>query len=147
MSDVVVVDASGALKWVLLEADSDRAKSLLDRWTSEGKGIVAPALFTYEITNIVYRQVVTGKFTFDEAVQGLSELFSIGVQLRFSEYEDISMQAMKIAHQFHLPASYDAHYLALAKHEGCEYWTDDSRLWNSVKRTLNWVRWLGDYRP
>jgi predicted nucleic acid-binding protein len=67
MSDVVVVDASVALKWVLLEADSDRAKSLLDRWTSEGKGIVAPALFTYEVTNIVYRQVVTGKFTFDEA--------------------------------------------------------------------------------
>jgi len=35
MSEVVVVDASVALKWVLLEADSDRAKSLLDRWTSE----------------------------------------------------------------------------------------------------------------
>ncbi len=60
MSDVVVVDASVALKWVLLEADSDRAMRLLDQWGSEGKEVIAPALFTYEVTNIIYRQVVTG---------------------------------------------------------------------------------------
>jgi len=59
MSDVVVVDASVALKWVLLEADSDRAMRLLDQWESEGKEVIAPALFTYEVTNIIYRQVVS----------------------------------------------------------------------------------------
>ena len=147
MSDVVVVDASVALKWVLQETDSDRATMLLDTWINESKQIIAPALFTYEVTNIIYRQIGKGQLTFDEAALGLRKLFSIGVSLVFSDSQEISLQAVRIAHQFHLPASYDAHYLALAEHEGCEYWTDDTRLWNSVKRTLHWVRWLGDYRP
>jgi len=53
MNDIVVVDASLAIKWILIEEDSARATSLLGRWVSEGKGIIAPALFTYEVTNIL----------------------------------------------------------------------------------------------
>lgn len=53
---------------------------------------------------------------------------------------------MELAHQFNLPATYDPHYLALAEREGCEYWTADARLWNTVKGKLAWVRWLGDYQ-
>ncbi len=55
--DMVVVDASIALKWVLLEKDSNVSMSLLDKWTRERKRIIAPALFVYEITNIIYREV------------------------------------------------------------------------------------------
>ncbi len=142
MSDVVVVDASLALKWVLIEQGSDAAIILLNQWVSEGKKLIAPALFTYEVTNIVYRQVVTGRLTYDEATRGLAKLFSIGVTLRLSRYKEVSTQAMKFAHDFHLPATYDAHYLALAHHEHCEYWTADTRLWNAVKGTLDWVRWF-----
>jgi predicted nucleic acid-binding protein len=55
MNEIVVVDASLAIKWVLIEVDSARATTLLDRWASEGKEIIAPALFTYEVTNILHR--------------------------------------------------------------------------------------------
>ena len=72
MSNVVVVDASVALKWVLQETDSDRATMLLDRWINESKQMIAPALFTYEVTNIIYRQIGKGQLTFDEATLGLS---------------------------------------------------------------------------
>lgn len=146
MSDVVVVDANLALKWVLPEQDSHRAMMLLDTWTDEQKQPIAPALFTYEVTNIIYRQVLAHKLTYDEASQGLTKLFSIGVLLNFSLHEDISIKAMEFAHAFHLPATYDAHYLALAYYETCEFWTADTRLWNSVKRKLSWVRWLGEYQ-
>ncbi len=71
MSNVVVVDASLAIKWVLLEHDSNTAITLLDTWISEGKGIIAPALFTYEVTNILHRQVATSKLSYDEAKRGL----------------------------------------------------------------------------
>ena len=67
MSDTVVVDANLALKWVLLEEDSSPSLLLLDKWTDEGKTVIAPALFAYEVTNILYRQSVTGKLTYDEA--------------------------------------------------------------------------------
>jgi predicted nucleic acid-binding protein len=147
MSDVVVVDASLALKWVLIEEDSDIAKMLLSRWIDEGKEIRAPALLAYEVTNIIYRQVFANKSTYEEANQELTDLFSVGIVFTFSLYENISTQAMKLAHRFNLPAAYDAHYLALAERENCEYWTADTRLWNSVKNKLSWVHWLGDYQP
>ena len=55
MTDVVVVDASLALKWVLSEADSSTAITLLQRWNTDNTEVIAPALFTYEATNILYR--------------------------------------------------------------------------------------------
>jgi len=147
MSNVVVVDASLALKWVLAEPDSNTAVILLNKWTDKGISVIAPALFTYQVTNILYRQVVAGKLTYGEAKQGLIDLFSIGVLLKFSLYEDISIQAMEFAHQLKLPATYDAHYLALALDENCECWTADKRLWNIVKGKFSWVRWFSDYHP
>ncbi len=48
--------------------------------------------------------------------------------------------------KFRLPATYEAHYLALAEREACDYWTADERLCNGVKGELSWVRWLGSYR-
>lgn len=52
---------------------------------------------------------------------------------------------MNYAHRFHLPATYDAHYLALAYREGCDFWTADTRLWNVVKSELKWVHLLSNY--
>jgi predicted nucleic acid-binding protein len=51
-----------------------------------------------------------------------------------------------LAQQYNLPATYDAHYLALAEHEKCEYWTADTRLWNAVRDKLPWVHQLSDYQ-
>ena len=147
MSDTVVVDANLALKWVLLEEDSHTSMLLLDKWTDEGRTVIAPALFAYEVTNILYRQAVSGKLTYDESRRGLEKLFALEIRLEFSLYKEVSTQAMEFAERFRLPATYDAHYLALAYAERCECWTADRRLWNAVKRELDWVRWLGDYQP
>jgi predicted nucleic acid-binding protein len=146
MSDVVVVDASLALKWILREPDSDIAKTLLKQWNADKTDVIAPGLFAYEITNILYRQVVAGKLSYDETKQLLKELFSIGISLRFSQYKDISTRAMAFAYQFSLSATYDAHYLALAEHENCEFWTADTRLLNALNGKLPWVRKLVDYQ-
>jgi hypothetical protein len=40
---------------------------------------------------------------------------------------------MAFTFQFSLPATYDAHYLALAERENCEFWTADTRLFNAIK--------------
>lgn len=146
MSDVVIVDASLAIKWVLRESDSDTARALLKEWAKAGKEITAPALFTYEITNIIYRRIERRLLTYEEAMQALANMFSIGILLDFSHFESVSTQAMVLAHRFHTPATYDAHYLALAAHRNCECWTADTRLWNTVKGKLSWVRWIGDYQ-
>ena len=146
MTNVVVVDASLALKWVLSEADSNTAITLLQRWNTDNMEIIAPALFTYEATNILYRQVVTDKLSYEEVKKLLTKLLSIGILLNFAEHREISIRAMELSHRFGLPAAYDAHYLALAEHEKCEYWTADSRLCNAVKDKLPWVRQLSEHQ-
>lgn len=146
MNDVVVVDASLALKWVLSEEDSKTAITLLQSWNIEKTEVIAPALFTYEATNILFRQVVTGKLSYDEALKLLTKLFSIGILLNFAQHKEISKRAMEISHRFGLTAAYDAHYLALAEYTKCEYWTADTRLWNAIGGKLPWVRRLSDYQ-
>ena len=144
-NNIVVVDASLALKWVTVEQDTDKAKHLLNRWGNAGTKITVPALFIYEVTNIIYRKTVTKELFLDEALQILTEMFSMGMSVDFSSHEYISTQAMMQAHRFSLPAAYDAHYLALSMSKNCEFWTADKRLWNTVKGKLDWVRWIEDY--
>ncbi len=146
MTDVVVVDASLALKWVLAEEDSSTAITLLQRWNIEKTEVIAPALFTYEATNILFRQVVKRKLTYDEAMKLLIKLFAIGILLNFAQHKEISIRAMEISHRFGLSAAYDAHYLALAEYKQCEYWTADTRLWNALGNKFPWVRRLSDYQ-
>jgi len=146
MTDIVVVDASLALKWVLSEADSNTAIALLQTWNTDKMEIIAPALFTYEATNILYRQVVTNKLSYEEVKKLLTKLLSIGILLNFVQHRETSIRAMELSHRFGLPAAYDALYLALAEHEKCEYWTADNRLWNAVADKLPWVRRLSDYQ-
>lgn len=82
--------------------------------------------------------------TYVEASKGLAKIFSVGISLHLSSLDVVSTRAMELSHQFNLPATYDAHYLALAEIEGCECWTADKRLWNAVKGKLAWVRSLDE---
>ena len=147
MRDVVVVDASLALKWVILEEDSKAAEALLAEWTGIAMTLIAPALFMYEVTNIIYRKVGRTALSLDEAKQMQEKLRQRGPTLEMPQDTALSLRAMDLAQRFRLPATYDAHYLALAEREGCDYWTADERLWNGVRQELSWVRWLGSYHP
>jgi len=144
MSGTVVVDASLALKWVIREPDSDPARILLKQWNHDRVDLIAPDLFAYEITNILYRRVVTDKIDYEEMEILLKKLFSIGVILDFSRYEDISRRAAQFAHRFKLPAAYDAHYLAFSEREKSDYWTADQRLFNTVNGKLSWIHRLDE---
>jgi len=148
MSDVVVVDTSIAVKWVVTEPDTPVALALVAEWNRNGVDLVAPALFASEITNVLYKRVRKGELTVAEAGVRLRQVFLAVPALDFSPDPAVnlalSMRALELARQHGLPATYDAHYLALAEREGCEYWTADERLWNAVRAPLPWVRWLGE---
>ncbi len=60
--------------------------------------------------------------------------------IRFVNYPDLQEQAWNIALRLNQPRAYDAQYLAVAEREGCEFWTTDRRLYNSVNDALPWVR-------
>jgi predicted nucleic acid-binding protein len=145
MSNVVVVDASIALKWILNETDSSTALALLADWNDREIEVYAPSLLVYEVTNALYRRVRKGEIPFDDARRGLTEIIFKVVEFDFPEDPDFNIRAMELGQQFGLPAAYDSHYLALAESRECELWTADTRLWNSTREKLIWLRWLSDY--
>ncbi len=145
MNDTVIVDTSIAIKWILYEPDSPTAKALLAEWIDNKMVILAPALLAYEITNSLYQKVRRGEITLERARAALTKTLSTGLELDFPQDETLSLKAIELASRYNLPATYDAHYLALAELKGCELWTADARMWRTVKDQLDWVHWMGDY--
>ncbi len=145
MSNVVVVDASIVLKWILNETDSSKALTLLADWNDREIEVYAPSLLVYEVTNALYRHVRKGEIPFYDARRGLTEIIYKVIEFDFPEEPDFNIRAMELGQQFGLPATYNSHYLALAERKECELWTADARLWNSIRGKLVWLRWLGDY--
>lgn len=146
MKNAIVVDTSIVLKWVLDEPDSATALALLTRWVNEGTLIQAPALLTYEVANALFQRVRKREMTAEKARQALEDVLLPELELNFLEYTELSKRALTLAQQYNLPATYDAHYMALAEYKQCEYWTADTRLWNAVGDKLPWIRLLSDYQ-
>lgn len=145
MSGPVVVDASIALKWIVKEPYTPEARALLTGWTADGTSLLVPSLISSEIANALFERVRRGEFAVDEAAQFMSTFLLIS--LNFVADPAIAARALELAAHYSLKAVYDAHYLALAEREGCELWTADERLWNTVKDRLAWVKWIGNVQP
>lgn len=144
MSETVIVDSSIVVKWILHEADSHLANRLLEQWRNRDVTILAPGLLLYEISNVLYQRVRHGDIMPEKARQEIAGVLSSELTWFFSQYPQLSLRAVELAHQFNLPATYDAHYLALAERENCEFWTADTRLWRAVRDKLAWVHTLAE---
>ena len=142
-ADEVVVDASLALKWIEQEPYSAEASALLENWRLRHCRLLAPALFAYEATNAIAKRVKRAQMTLEAGKQRLAALLENGPALE--QDPGINLRALEIMERFALPSAYDAHYLALAETRQCECWTADERLWNTVRKQLSWVHWVGQH--
>ena len=133
----VCVDASLIIRLVIPPDDANKIGNLWRRWKSEGRQIIAPVLLFYEITNALHQYSRHGLLSTDE----IQEVLGLIAQLNIEIFENIALhhQAIEIAWQLGLKATYDAHYLALAQQMNAEFWTTDARLVNGVGETLPWV--------
>ena len=141
--DKICIDASLALKWVLPEIYTNRAQELLRGWITKEYTLIAPALFIFEVTsalrNKVYRQIITQ----EEGFSALNQIRHGRIEFIFSQ--NLVERAWAISEDLELPTAYDAFYLALAKEEGCEFWTADKNLVKILKRhKIRWAKWIGE---
>jgi predicted nucleic acid-binding protein len=141
---MICVDASVAIKWLLKEERSDRAVALYEATAKANQPTVAPALLPLEVTNIL-RQRMRGQdgISLIRATEHLAAFLALPIE--FHNSAGLHHEALVLADALELPATYDAHYLALAEHLGCEMWTDDQRLIRRVSTSLPFVRWIGDH--
>lgn len=115
----------------------------MENWRLRHCRLLAPAVFAYEATNAIAKRVKRAQLTLEAAKQRLAALLENGPALE--QDPGINLRALEIMERFALPSAYDAHYLALAETRQCECWTADERLWNTVKKELSWVHWIGQH--
>ena len=140
----VCVDASLAVKVVVTEPDSDKADALFDEWAYEGKQLIAPAFFEVETDSILRQKVMLRKeLTLEQAEAAFAKLQTLPIQQIAVLGQ--RQRAWEVAANYGFATVYDATYLALAELRGCEFWTADERLFNWVKDTLTFVKWLQNY--
>lgn len=140
---LVCVDASLVLKLVLPEEHSGRALTLWKNWLVEAIQPMAPRLLLYEVTSVLRKLVHRGVLPHsmaDDAFAAINQIITSQVQI--IDPENLHQRAWELAGRFSQPTAYDCHYLALAEHMKCPFWTADSRLFNVVHDKLDWVHWL-----
>lgn len=111
-----------------------------NQWQQEEITLVAPTLLMYEVSNGLHRAAKALQMTPEEAEEFLERALNLGI--RFYGDSQLHREALVMAQRYNLPATYDAHYLALAQRLNLELWTVDERLFNSVKSSLEWVKLL-----
>lgn len=140
-SSAVCVDANLLVRLVV-DPTEQAVGQLWARWRAEQRQFVAPTFLYYEVTNALYRYQRAGTFSASAVRLMLQAALTVPFQLHGDPALHVS--ALALAERFSLPATYDAHYLALAERLGVELWTGDRRLASAVRPVLSWVHLLGE---
>lgn len=111
------------------------------QWSAAQQHFVAPSLQRYEVTNVLHRYQYSGHLSVN-FVERVLQAF-LALPIAYADTDGDYQRAMELARQFHRPAAYDTHYLALAERLGVEFWTADQRLASAVRSVLPWVHVVG----
>jgi predicted nucleic acid-binding protein len=139
---VICVDASFIVRLLFTDPDDSSYQSLWDDWNEAEASIIAPSLLLFEVTNAIHRYAIAGAISEEIADQ----LITTATELPIELYWDASLhqQAIAIARRFSLPATYDAHYLALAEQRNAQFWTVDRRLARAVGSELSGFHYVDE---
>lgn len=126
----IVLDASVAAKWLLAEADSDKAAALFQAWTAKRIGLLAPEILPVEVGSTLWKRVMRGLLPAGEAIRLQHEFTDLGIPLRpVGELVDAAFDlALRFRHSV-----YDGLYLALALETGADFVTADEKLFNLTR--------------
>jgi predicted nucleic acid-binding protein len=123
----------------VLRPDDSPIQKLWQSWVSEETHLVAPTLLFYEVTNGLYQQQKNNILSPETIWQTLE--LSLELPITLVNEANLHLKAREIAMRYNLPATYDAHYLALAEWMDIELWTADQRLVNTLKPfKVKWVK-------
>ena len=117
---ILIVDASVAVKWFVLEPGRPEARRLL----GEGHRLVAPDLIVAEVVNAVWKRLMTDAIERSQADDVPRELPHLFAEL--CPLASLAQRALAIAQELRHPA-YDCFYLALAEAKDANVVTADRR--------------------
>ena len=139
-NNLVCIDANFIVRLVNSNSANSSFLILWEKLQNNETIVVAPTLFYYEVTNALYRMGKAGMITLEEVKESLTDALSFNIILYGNlQLPNLHQEAINLANQFNLPASYGSHYLALDQSLNCQFYTGDKRLYNSVKNQISWI--------
>lgn len=132
-SSWICVDASCVVRLLTAPEDEDIVAAWREA-TAQNRLFAAPTLLLYEISSALDRYEYGGVIAADMVDEALNAAWKLPVRL-FGD-EQLHRDAVELARQLAQAATYDAHYLALARRLDGEFWTADRRLFNHVGNRL-----------
>ncbi len=142
MERTVVIDASLAVMWAVPENYSAQALLLAENWGEKEIGLLAPCLLLTEVTNALYKRIMRKEMDLAKAQKALEVILSFGIEIH--EEAGLHALALELSLKLGQPATYDAHYLALALMRECPLWTGDRRFYNAARKLFPLVHWIGE---
>jgi len=136
-TSLICIDANVVVGMVSIESPDSPYRQLWTKWEESEYKVVAPTLIYYEISNALHRLTIAGELLPEEASQAMEAALSLDITI----YGDAAMhrRALNLASSLRLPATYDAHYLALSEQLSAQFWTADRRLFRAVQATFDWI--------
>ena len=140
-SSIACVDASLVLMMLLSDERRAQADTLFSRWDEDNVVLVSPPLLYVEVPSVLRAAVYFGRISPEEAERAFQAFCDFDIEV--STRGDLHILAWELAKEHRQPRSSDSMYLAVARSEGCDFWTGDLRLANAVNAP--WVKWVGAY--
>jgi predicted nucleic acid-binding protein len=137
--ETVVVDASAAAKWVLVEPGHDDAVRLWDSYAAGEVPLIAPDLLMMELASLLSKQCRRKQISSGVARAALTGLLDSSPELVEARPRIPAAFELSIRFQISL---WHAVYFALALEMQCDLITADVRLYNSISRYYPLVRTL-----
>lgn len=124
-TEIVIIDASVGVKWLIVEELTDRANALV------GEDISVPALFYSEVANAIWKKARRGELELGPVVEQLPKLLLITSTIDDAAF---AARALALGHELDHPV-YDCVYLAIAEKREELLVTADSKFLRKVSGT------------
>lgn len=125
-----VLDSSVGFKWLVVEDDTPKARTLRDDYQRAVHELLAPDIYPVEIAHALTRAERQGRITPAQGAQLLKDMFKTCPRLH--PYLPLLPRAYEISSAVR-KGVYDCLYIALAEREGCEFLTADEKLVKDLK--------------
>ena len=131
-----VLDSSVALKWVLAEPDSPKARQLRADFRAAVHELLAPDVFEIEIAHALTRAERQGRIAVPQAGVLWADIMMTPPQLERSGL--LLPRAIAVSSAARAGV-YDCLYVALAEREGCELVTADGKLLKNLQPSFPFI--------
>jgi predicted nucleic acid-binding protein len=135
---IICPDANLVVRLLLADESGSSIASLWKEWHIAGYSLIAPTLLFYEVSNVLHQHARQGRLSADEVRSGLRLAFRLNIKTIGDVF--LHQRAVEIAQQWQLPATYDAHYLAVAERYKAQFFTTDARLISAIQTDLIWAQ-------